>query len=83
MLRRPRLLSCSGKCPGQFRSNETLAMKTLDRKLLRELNQSKTQSLAIGLVVASGVAVFVMSLGTLEFLKSSRDAYYDRYRPTT
>ncbi len=55
-------------------------MRTLDRKLLRELNQTRTQSLAIGLVIASGVAVFVMSLGTLGFLKSTRDAYYDRYR---
>ncbi len=55
-------------------------MRTLDRKLWRELNQSKAQSLAIGLVIASGVAVFVMALGTLGFLRSTRDAYYDRYR---
>jgi putative ABC transport system permease protein len=55
-------------------------MRTLDQKLLRELSQSKAQSLAIGLVIASGVAVFVMSLGTLGFLESTRDAYYDRYR---
>ncbi len=55
-------------------------MRTLNRKLLRELNASRTQSLAIGLVVASGVAVFVMAVGTLGFLSSTRDAYYDRYR---
>ncbi|MEX1027113.1 MAG: FtsX-like permease family protein [Candidatus Paceibacterota bacterium] len=55
-------------------------MRALDRKLLRELRQSKGQALAIGLVVASGVAVFVMALGTLSFLQSTRDAYYDRYR---
>lgn len=55
-------------------------MNCLNRKLIRELAQSKAQSLAIGLVIASGVAVFVMSLGTLAFLKTSRDAYYDRYR---
>ncbi len=55
-------------------------MRTLDQKLLRELSQSKAQSLAIGLVIASGVAVFVMSLGTHGFLQSTRDAYYDRYR---
>lgn len=55
-------------------------MRTLDRKLWREFGQSKAQSLAIALVVASGVAVFVMALGTLGFLRSTRDAYYDRYR---
>tara|TARA_R110002049_G_scaffold4601_6_gene32926 strand:- start:142073 stop:144436 length:2364 start_codon:yes stop_codon:yes gene_type:complete len=55
-------------------------MRSLDRKLLRELWQTKTQSLAIGLVLASGVAVLVMSLSTLGFLSETRDAYYDRYR---
>ena len=55
-------------------------MRSLDRKLLRELWQTKTQSLAIGLVIASGVAVLVMSLSTLGFLRQTRDAYYDRYR---
>ena len=55
-------------------------MRSLDRKMFRELWQSKTQSLAIGLVIASGVAVLVMSLSTLGFLRETRDAYYDRYR---
>ena len=55
-------------------------MRALDRKLIRELGQSKAQSLAIVLVIASGVAVFVMSLNTLGFLRATRDAYYDRYR---
>lgn len=55
-------------------------MQTLNRKLIRELAQTKAQALAIALVVASGVAVFVMSLGTLGTLRSSRDAYYERYR---
>lgn len=55
-------------------------MATLNRKLWRDLAASKTQSLAIALVVASGVAVFVMSLGTLAFLRSTRDSYYERYR---
>lgn len=55
-------------------------MRSLDRKLLRELAETKTQSLAIGLVIASGVAVLVMSLSTLGFLRETRDAYYDRYR---
>ncbi len=55
-------------------------MRTLDRKLIRELGHSKAQSLAIALVVASGVAVFVMSVSTLAFLRATRDAYYDRFR---
>lgn len=55
-------------------------MRTLQLKLIRELGHSKTQSLAIALVIASGVAVFVMSLNTLWFLRETRDAYYDRYR---
>ncbi len=55
-------------------------MAMLRTKMMRELSQSKGQSFAIGAVVASGVAVFVMSLSTLSFLRSTRDAYYDRYR---
>lgn len=55
-------------------------MRTLDRKLLRELGETKAQSLAIILVIGSGVAVFVMSINTLGFLSETRDAYYDRYR---
>lgn len=55
-------------------------MSMLNRKLWRELAETKGQSLAIGAVVASGVAVFVMALSTLSFLQATRDAYYDRYR---
>ncbi|QEG41179.1 ABC transporter permease [Roseimaritima ulvae] len=55
-------------------------MRTLDRKLWRELQETKMQVAAITLVIASGVAVFVMSLSTLGFLTETRDAYYDRYR---
>lgn len=55
-------------------------MKTLHRKLIRELADSKGQSIAIGAVIASGVAVFVMALNTLGFLSETRRAYYDRYR---
>lgn len=55
-------------------------MTILDRKLIRELSETKAQSVAIAAVIASGVAVFVMSLATLAFLRDTRDAYYDRYR---
>lgn len=57
-----------------------MPMQALDRKLLRELRASWAQSLSIAAVIASGVAVFVMALGTLDFLQDTRDAYYDRYR---
>ena len=40
----------------------------------------KGQVLAIALVVAGGVALFVLMLGTLQSLEVTRDAYYDRYR---
>ncbi|MEM8671110.1 MAG: FtsX-like permease family protein [Planctomycetota bacterium] len=55
-------------------------MRTLTRKLFRELWETRAQSLAICLVIGSGVAVLVMSLNTLGLLRETRDAYYDRYR---
>jgi putative ABC transport system permease protein len=55
-------------------------MKTLDRKLLRELWRLRGQALAVAVVIASGVAVLVMSLSTLEALQATTDAYYERYR---
>ncbi len=55
-------------------------MTALHRKLIRDLWQMKGQALAIGLVMASGVAMFVMSLSTLESLQESRAKYYDRHR---
>ncbi len=55
-------------------------IRSLDRKLLRELHDSWFAFLAIALVIASGVAVFVMALSTLAFLDHARNAYYERYR---
>jgi putative ABC transport system permease protein len=55
-------------------------MKALDRKLLRDLWQLKTQALAIALVMASGVATFVMSLSTMRSLERTMDGYYEHYR---
>lgn len=54
-------------------------MRALDRKLLRDLWHLRGQVLAIGLVIAAGVAVLVMSLSTQRSLLRSADAYYDRY----
>lgn len=55
-------------------------MKALDKKLLRDLWRLKGQVLSIGFVIASGVALLVMSLSTYEALRVTSDAYYDRYR---
>ncbi len=54
-------------------------MKALDRKVLRDLWHVRGQALAIALVIASGVAVLVMSLSTRNALIRTKDAYYERY----
>ncbi|HET6564585.1 MAG TPA: ABC transporter permease, partial [Xanthomonadales bacterium] len=54
-------------------------MRSLDRKILRDLWHLRGQVLAIALVVASGVAVLVMALSTKEALLETAEAYYDRY----
>ena len=55
-------------------------MQALNRKLARDLWRLRGQVLAIGLVIASGVAMLVMSLSTLESLRDTSNAYYERYR---
>lgn len=52
----------------------------LHQKLLRDLWLLRGPALAIGLVMASGVATFVMSLCTLSMLYRTQSAYYERYR---
>jgi putative ABC transport system permease protein len=55
-------------------------MTALNRKLIRDLAQMKGQTLAICLVMASGVAMFIMSLSTLDSLVLAQATYYERYR---
>lgn len=55
-------------------------MRALDRKLLRDLRHIWMQALAIALVIGCGVAMYVMSFGTLRSLDETRVAYYERYR---
>src|SRR5574338_102191 len=55
-------------------------MRPLDRKLTRDLWSLKGQALAISLVIAAGVAMFVMYLSTFESLRLWQQAYYERYR---
>ena len=55
-------------------------MTSLNRKLVRDLMLMKGQAIAIALVMACGVATFVMSLSTLASLQITQEAYYERYR---
>lgn len=55
-------------------------MTALHRKLLRDLWLLRGPAFAIGLVMASGVATFVMSLCTLSTLYRTQSSYYERYR---
>ncbi len=55
-------------------------LRTLDRKLLRDLWRLRGQVLAIAVVIASGVSVLVMSLSTLEALDTTARVYYETYR---
>lgn len=55
-------------------------MSMLSRKLWRDLWRMKTQALAIALVMAAGIATFVMSVGMVASLQDTRDAYYERSR---
>ena len=55
-------------------------MHPLDRKLIRDLWRLRGQVLAVAFIVASGVAVLVMSLTSHEALEQTAEAYYERYR---
>ncbi len=55
-------------------------IRALDRKLVRDLLRLKGQVVSIAFVIASGVALLVMSLTAIEALSDSADAYYERYR---
>ena len=55
-------------------------MYALDRKLLRDVWSLKGQSIAIGLVIGAGVAMFIMYLSTFHSLRLTQQTYYERYR---
>ena len=55
-------------------------MRAIHRKLLRDLWQIKGQGVAISLVIAAGVTMFIMYLSTFESLRRTQEAYYERYR---
>jgi len=55
-------------------------MRALDRKLIRDLARMKTQAVAIALVVASGVAIFVATVTAYRALVLSEARYYEQNR---
>ena len=57
-----------------------IRLTALNRKLLRDLWQMKAQALAIAMVVASGVAMFVMYLSTFSSLRATQQSYYEQQR---
>lgn len=55
-------------------------MDALDIKLLRDFRRLWAQALAIALVLACGVAIFLTSFGMYRALDETRAAYYERNR---
>jgi putative ABC transport system permease protein len=55
-------------------------MRALDRKLFRDLARMKAQAIAISLVVASGVALFVATMTTYRSLRASEAVFYRQQR---
>lgn len=55
-------------------------VSALNRKLLRDLLRMRGQALAIGLVVASGVAVYVTYLSSYAALVQAQSAFYESHR---
>jgi putative ABC transport system permease protein len=53
-------------------------VRTLDKKLLRDLARMKGQVLTIALVVACGVAALVAALSTYDSLRLSQQTYYEQ-----
>jgi putative ABC transport system permease protein len=57
-----------------------MVISALNRKMLRDLLGMKGQALAIAMVVAAGVAMFVMYLSNFDSLRRTQRAYYERQR---
>jgi len=55
-------------------------MRALDRTLIRDLARMRTQAVAIALVVAAGVALFVATVSAYRALRVSETAYYEQNR---
>lgn len=55
-------------------------ISSLNQKLLRDLWRIKGQVAAITLVMAAGIAMFIIMFGVIDSLKLTRDTYYERYQ---
>lgn len=55
-------------------------LSMLSRKLRRDLWQIKGQVVAIALVMAAGIAMFIVTFGVIDSLKLTRDTYYNSHR---
>ena len=55
-------------------------MRALDRKLLRDLGRMKVQALAIALVVAAGVTLFLMMATAYQAMRASERHFYTEQR---
>ena len=55
-------------------------MRALNRKLFRELWELKAQVAAISLVLASGLATYVMSAAVLDSLQTTQRRLYTEFR---
>lgn len=55
-------------------------MRVLEKKLFRDFLRLWSQALAIALVLACGVSIFVMAFGMFTALTETRDTYYERHR---
>ncbi len=54
-------------------------MRTLDRKLWRDLWKMRGQAFAIALVIVSGVSTFIMLVSTMNSLYQTREKFYVDY----
>src|SRR5688572_2021771 len=52
----------------------------LDLKLFRDMGKMKGQMLAVGVVMACGLAMMIMSRSLILSLESTRDTYYAHHR---
>ena len=52
----------------------------LDRKLLRDLNRMKGQTIAVALVMACGLAMMIMARSLIHSLETTRQEYYEANR---
>jgi putative ABC transport system permease protein len=55
-------------------------LNPLDLKLFRDLGRMKGQVVAVGLVMACGLAMMIMTRSLILTLQGTRDAYYQTYR---